>query len=209
MTNARPPIEVFADIWCPFAHVGLRAVQQQRGLAQRVGVPLRVRSWPLELVNRQPLDPSRTADHVEDLKRQVAPELFRGFDPAHFPRSTMDALALAAAGYRKDDATGEAISFALRDALFEAGLDVSDPVVLDGIARPHGVAVAAVDREAVQRDWDEGTRRGVQGSPHFFCGDSSVFCPSLSITGAPGAEHLRLEVDRARLHDFLKGCFGA
>jgi hypothetical protein len=66
-----------------------------------------------------------------------------------------------------------------------------------------------VDREAVHRDWDEGTLRGVHGSPHFFYGESSVFCPSLSITRAPGADHLTVEFDRTRLHDFLAVCFGA
>jgi len=184
-------------------------VRRQRALAQRSDVLLRVRSWPLELVNGVPLDPAGTAHHVDDLKRQVAPELFRHFDPAHFPTSTMEALALAAAGYRRDDATGEAISFALRDALFEMGLDVSHPAVLEGIAAAHDVSVTAADCETVCRDWDEGVHRGVQGSPHFFCGESSVFCPSLSITREQGAGHLSIELDTARLHDFLTACFAA
>ena len=28
-TTPGPTIEVFADIWCPFAHVGLRAIEEQ------------------------------------------------------------------------------------------------------------------------------------------------------------------------------------
>ncbi len=41
------------------------------------------------------------------------------------------------------------------------------------------------DRAAVLADWHEGQRRGVLGSPHFFCGDTDVFCPSLDITKDP------------------------
>ena len=44
-------IEVFADVLCPFTHVGLRAVAEQRARAGRDDVVIRVRAWPLELVN--------------------------------------------------------------------------------------------------------------------------------------------------------------
>ncbi len=78
-------IEVYADVWCPFAHVSLRSVVQP---AQRVGahdLTLRVRAWPLELVNGVPLDPKVTAAHVAELRTQISPELFAGFDPGAFP----------------------------------------------------------------------------------------------------------------------------
>ena len=41
------------------------------------------------------------------------------------------------------------------------------------------------DSAGVLVDWHEGVRRGVLGSPHFFCGDTDVFCPSLDITKDP------------------------
>ena len=48
-------IEVWADVWCPFAHIGIRRLVEER---DRRGseVHLRVRAWPLELVNGRPLD---------------------------------------------------------------------------------------------------------------------------------------------------------
>ena len=54
-----PVIEVFADIWCPFAHVGLLAIAEERIRTGRFDVAIRVRAWPLELVNGVPLDPDR------------------------------------------------------------------------------------------------------------------------------------------------------
>jgi hypothetical protein len=50
-------IEVFADIWCPFTHVGLRAIDEQRWIRARGDVGIVVRSWPLELINGAPMDP--------------------------------------------------------------------------------------------------------------------------------------------------------
>ena len=112
-------IEVYADIWCPFTHVGLRTVLRRRGELGRDDVSVRVRSWPLELVNGEPLSAKSTAEHVEELRKQVAPDMFTCFDSDHFPWSTLPALALACAAYRLDDRTGEVVSLALRDALFE------------------------------------------------------------------------------------------
>jgi len=168
----------------------------------------RVLSWPLELVNGKPLDPMITANHVDDLPTQVAPDLFTGFDPEHFPRTTLPALTLAAAAYRQDGRIGETVSLALREALFEKGRDISHPDVLADMASAHGVAsVDAEDHEAVRREWHEGESRGVKGSPHFFCGDINVFCPSLDIsTDEEG--HLRLQRNFELLNVFLADCFG-
>jgi predicted DsbA family dithiol-disulfide isomerase len=164
-------IEVYANIWCSFAHVGLRTVIQRRTTLGRDDMALRVRAWPLQLINQRPLDPATTASHVEELRSQVAPYLFAGFDPHQFPRTTLPAPALAAAAYRNDDQTGERVSLALRDALFEHGQDISDPNVLARIADTQGLVGAwPADERHVLSDWDEGRSRGVKGSPHFFCG---------------------------------------
>jgi len=200
-------IEVFADIWCPFAHVGLRAVEEQRARTGRMEVALLVRAWPLELVNGAPQDPVVTEEHADELREQVAPELFRNLDVDNFPTSTLDALALANRAYRTDLAAGERTSFALRDALFEEGRDIADPVVLEYLAHDLGIAMPdESDRAAVLGDWDEGRRRGVQGSPHFFCADADVFCPSLDIAKDP-AGGLSVERDASRLAAFLDRCF--
>jgi hypothetical protein len=48
-------------------------------------------------------------------------------------------------------------------------------------------------------------RRGVLGSPHFFCGDTDVFCPSLDITKDP-TEGVSIVMDASRLTEFLARC---
>ncbi len=200
-------IDVYADIWCPFAHAGLWSVRRRREQLGLRDVTIRVRAWPLELVNGAPLDVAATVEHVNDLRAQVTPDLFVGFDPAHFPKTTLPALALEAAAYRFDDEIGEAVSFALRDALFEAGRDISDAGVLESIARAHGVPnVSDDDDRAVRSEWRAGEARGVEGSPHFFCGDDEVFCPSLDIASREdGSLQIRRNIDA--LDEFLSDCF--
>ena len=61
------------------------------------------------------------------------------------------------------------------------------------------------DRAGVLADWREGVRRGVLGSPHFFCGDTDVFCPSLDITKDP-IEGVSIVRDASRLTEFLARC---
>jgi predicted DsbA family dithiol-disulfide isomerase len=202
-------MEVFADIWCPFAHVGLQTVYEQRARSGRVDVAIWVRAWPLELVNGRPLDPSITAEHADELREQVAPNLFRHLDVNQFPSSTLEALALANRAYRTDFQVGERANFALRDALFESGRDISDLSTLNNIARDLGVAMPdESDRAGVLADWHEGQRRGVLGSPHFFCGDDDVFCPSLDITKDP-VKGLSIVRDTSRLTEFLSRCLPA
>lgn len=203
-----PLLEVFADVACPFAHASFRTLRARRQAAGREDVVLHVRAWPLELVNGRPLDPKATADHVADLKDQIDNDMFSGFDTAHQPATSLPALALAAAAYRADPRAGEAVSFALRDALFEGGLDIADPEVLDQLAASRGIPpVTESDRARVHADWEEGQRRGVKGSPHFFCGEEDAFCPSLDIEKRPDG-HLHLERNMAALDEFLARCWG-
>lgn len=205
-TISGPVIEVFADISCPFAHVGLRTIHTQRARAGRGDVAIWVRAWPLELVNGTPLDALATRDHVNELREQVAPNLFRHFDIARFPSSTLGALALANRAYRTHPHVGELVSFALREALFENGQDVSDSITLEHIAHTFGVDLPdESDRASVVSDWHEGQRRGVLGSPHFFCGSANIFCPSLRIKKDPVMGPL-ITRDTARLTDFLARC---
>ncbi len=200
-------IEVFADVCCPFTHVGLRAVVQRRDQLGRHDVVLRVRAWPLELVNGAQLDPVTTAEHVDELRSQVAPGLFAGYDPSHLPRTSLPALAVAAAAYRQGDRVGEAVSLALRDALFEQGRDISCPDVLGAVAAAHGLgAVGPEDDQRVRDEWCEGRVRGVKGSPHFFCGGFDAFCPTLEISrDSEGHVHLRRDLEA--LDVFLEECF--
>lgn len=200
-------IEVFADVACPFTHVGLRRFVERR---DRGGpqVRLLVRAWPLELVNGEPLDPDFVADEIDEIRDQVAPDLFVGFDRESFPATSMPAMALAAAAYALDVTTGEAVSLELRDLLFEQGTDIADPTVLAGVAERHGVAFDAADPalDAVHADHAEGQRRHVTGSPHFFTPAGDFFCPSLDVSRDANG-HLRITADPVGFEQFLDSCF--
>jgi len=201
-------VEVFADVCCPFTHVGLR-----RFVAARAGadlpVRLRVRAWPLELVNGHPLDPGHVAEEVEALTRTVARDLFQGFAPARFPATSLPALALAAAAYERSLEVGEEVSLALRDALFETGLDIADPATLAAVADRYGLEAPPVGAAApdprVLADYEEGRRRGVTGSPHFFVGEAGLFCPSLQVARDAGGAFV-VRDDPVALDELLARC---
>ncbi|MCZ7534641.1 MAG: DsbA family protein [Acidimicrobiia bacterium] len=190
-------IEVFADVSCAFTHYGLSHLAELRS-ARRLDFVLRVRAWPLEWVNDRPIDPDAVERQVTALRRGIAPDLFAGFDPEVLPTSSIPALGLAAAAYETDDETGEAVSFALRDTLFEHGRDISDPSVLDDVATRFGIDPPSPDAAdaAVRSDWADGQSRGVVGSPHFFTpGGDGVFCPSLEITKGEGGPQIEYRAD--------------
>lgn len=219
-------IEVFADVACPFTHVGLRRLVARRERLGRADVVLRIRAWPLELVNGAPLRPAAVDEEVEELRRVAAPDLFTGFDVGRFPASSLPALALAAAASSSGDPSsgdpssgdpsgsdpwgsdgrGEAVGLALRHALFEDGLDIADPGVLADVAATHGVeAPGPGHHQRVRSDWEEGRRRGVVGSPHFFVDGDDFFCPSLDVARVDG--RLRVTPDQAAFEAFLAVCF--
>ena len=200
-------IEVFADIGCPFTHVGLRRFVDRRAALGRHDVTMRVRSWPLEVVNGAPLDAHFIAEEVDDIRRQVAPTLFAGFTEAAFPSTFVPALTLAAAAYDQDLAVGEDVSLALRDLLFEQGVDVSGADVLERLADEHHVEVDLADPSRVLADHAEGVARGVIGSPHFFTPAGNFFCPALDVH-RDDSGHLHLAPDTDGFDRFISDCFG-
>ncbi|NTY63206.1 DsbA family protein [Mycolicibacterium sphagni] len=179
-------VEVFADILCPFTHVGLRTLIDRRSERGLTEPRLRIRAWPLELINGSPLDRHHVGAEISALRASVRPDLFGGFSVDSFPKTSMTAYALAAAADRAGDPVlVEEVGLALRNALFEEGLDIGRPDVIEPIAGRFGLE--PLDEEttsvAVQADWDEGRARGVVGSPHFFTEDGGDwFCPSLAIS---------------------------
>ena len=199
-------IEVYADVTCPFSHVGLRRLVERRDQLERHDVVIRVRSWPLELVNGKPLRGELVGEEIAELRAATTPDLFAGFNSNQFPRTSLPALMLEASAYLSDDRTGEEVSLALRTALFEQGRDVSDPAVLATIAASMGIAIPGPEAaQVVHADWHEGERRDVSGSPFFFVGDQGFFCPTLNIERVEG--HLRISVDRKASEAFFDLCF--
>jgi predicted DsbA family dithiol-disulfide isomerase len=200
-------VEVFADVVCPFTHVGLRRFVQARADAGAADVALRVRAWPLEVVNGEPLAADFVAEEIDDLRAQVAPDLFVGFDPDTFPGSTIALLGLAEVAYAQGLTTGESLSLVLRDALFERGRPVADPSVLSAMAADHGLTVPDADTAAalVEASYAEGRKRGVIGSPHFFLSADSWFCPGLDIERR--GHHLHIRADEGPFKAFLADAF--
>jgi predicted DsbA family dithiol-disulfide isomerase len=199
-------IEVFADIVCPFTHVGLRRLSEERHARGR-RVSLRIRAWPLEWINGTALGPELLTGEIDALRAQVAPEMFVGFDPTIFPITSIPAFGLVAAAYALDYPTGAAVGLAVRDALFEHGQDVSDEAVLLSIGRRFDVEPLEPKAAelAVRTDWERGKARAVQGSPHFFVGDRGWFCPSLEISHHN--DRFDIHVADEQMDDFYTAAF--
>jgi predicted DsbA family dithiol-disulfide isomerase len=207
VTESSPTIEVYADVACPFTHVGLRRLVARRAQLGRDDVRLLIRAWPLELVNGEPIAPALVAEEVDALRASVAADLFGGFTTGAFPASSLPALELAHAATRIDAETGERVGLALRTALFEEGRDIAHPAVLAALAAEHGVPVDPErDRAAVLAEWRAGRDRGVRGSPEFFVGGHAWFCPALDIERVD--DHLRITPDPEAMEAFLADCFG-
>jgi predicted DsbA family dithiol-disulfide isomerase len=204
---AMEAVEVFADVACPFTHASLRRFVAVRDDLGRDGPLLRVRAWPLEFVNGEGLAGSSLDPKIEALQDGPAPDLFRAFDPDTFPTTSLPALVVEAAAYRAGDAVGEAFGLAVRTALFEEGADVSDPEVLDQLRQAHGVPLPTPDDERqVRADYEDGRRRGVKGSPHFFTSESDFFCPSVEIRHDDGG--IQVSFDSEGFSAFTAAVFG-
>lgn len=174
-------LEVFADISCPFTHVGLTLVQRRLEQSSEM-VEVHVRAWPLEWVNDTPLAAADVERKVAALEQQLGPGFFDGIEPASWPDTTIPALNLAASAYRRDHQTGFAVSRRLRDRLFRLHHDVANPDVLGDCAAEFGLETPREDATpSVVEDYEEGQRRGVRGSPDFWVKDEEFFCPSLDI----------------------------
>jgi predicted DsbA family dithiol-disulfide isomerase len=195
-------VEVYADITCPFAHVGLKRVTQHvHEMAEPVDVI--VRAWPLEWVNGSPLAVEAVLVKGAALTDQLGVDDFSGLRSDAWPASTIPALNLTATGYERDPATGLAVGLDLRAALFERGEDVGDPDVLAQIAAAHGLPAPSTEpSDAVRSDYDTGLARGVKGSPHFFVGSDDFFCPALDL-GHDADGHLTARFDADMLAEFF------
>lgn len=200
-------IEVFADITCPFTHIGLRTLADHRRTLGRDDVRLILRAWPLELVNGAAMTADFVAEEIDELRSQVAPEFFTGFRADRWPASSLAPLRLTHDAYRMSDEIGERVALELRDRLFERGEDVSDPDLLAHVAAEHGVRAATPTDETdpVVAEWELGRERGVIGSPHFFAPGLDMFCPTLHIEKR--GEHLHIEWDQAGFDTLVDACF--
>jgi len=195
-------IEVFADISCPFTHVGLGVVVAKVADVDP-DVEIRVRAWPLEWVNGVGLDASSTAEKIDKLRAQLGNSYFAGFRVDSWPQTTIPALNLAAEAYAIGPAKGLKVSLELRALLFEQGIDISDLDVLAEVSDRHHLSdVGPEPHLHVVADYEEGQSRSVKGSPHFWVDDKNFFCPSLRVGHEPSGA-LTASFDPAGLADFM------
>ncbi|GIU84599.1 MAG: dithiol-disulfide isomerase [Acidimicrobiales bacterium] len=186
-------VEVWADVLCPFAHWSMRRLRE---LVSRIRgerwIEVRVRAWPLEWVNSSPWSATHVEDEVRALRVSCAPDDFREFDAANFPESSIILLGAIARANEVHPSLGEQVSYALRDAVFERGLPLGCMSELERVLASLGLPLPdrATAEALVRRDWDEGRRRGVDGSPHFFVGGRSWFCPMLRVRHDQGGYHV-------------------
>ena len=81
-------IEVFAELSCPFTHLSLRRIVARREDLGRSGPRLRVRPWPLELVNGEremPVvidSPTDFSERLANGVEEIAGEIVRNRLPA-------------------------------------------------------------------------------------------------------------------------------
>jgi predicted DsbA family dithiol-disulfide isomerase len=201
----RPVITVYADLWCPFAYVGLKRAMATNEVMDG-SVQLALRSWPLELINGAPLPQEKTHANATALRASVAPDLFAGIHDWVYPTSTLPALALAAKANVADLQRGTAVSMHLRHLLFEEGLDLSSDLVLNEVAETFAIAREPEDLHLVNLEYHEGQRRGVKGSPHFFCSSGEeIFCPTLDLSRDEEG-NLRVQQMVSRLEGFFARC---
>ena len=154
-------VEVFADVWCPFTHVGLRRFVDHRretGASTSACGFGRGRSNWSTASRSTSTSSSRRSPRSE---RSSRPTSSSGSIRSRFPTTTLPALELTGHAYRASTAVGEAVALELRDRLFERGEDIGSPDVLAEVAAAHGLDAAAADSvEIVESDWAEGTSRG-------------------------------------------------
>lgn len=199
-------IEVYADLWCPFAYVGLEAAVALLD-EHRLEVELVPRAWPLELVNGHPMDAGHARANALALRAQVAPSRFAAAEGTwRFPSTTLPALDLVAAARPLGPGTQMAVATALRVALFEDGDDLADEGVLDAVAARFAVdrADRGSARTTVLADYAAGQAAGVPGSPTFTCGTEQLFCPTLAISRDDAGLHVSTMLPR--LEGFVRRC---
>jgi 2-hydroxychromene-2-carboxylate isomerase len=119
--------------------------------------------------------------------------------------SSLPALALAASAYRIDLQSGERVSLALREVLFEEGRDLTNAAELLRIGQLSTLDDIGVGEADVRADFAEGRARGVIGSPHFFVDGEGFFCPTLAIERVDG--HLSISFDAKGFDEFIDRCF--
>jgi predicted DsbA family dithiol-disulfide isomerase len=179
-------LTVFSDLHCPWAYVF--SIRLRRARDGAGGLPVAWRCWPLELVNERGT-PWATLSQEVPVLTQLEPDHFAPPKRETWPSTLLPAMeALKVAGELGGAEAADRFDEAARRAFFLDNRDLSIRPTLADVAAEAGLDRAAFldafdgggHRRAVVADWQEGRRRGVEGSPHAFLPDGSgVFNPGV------------------------------
>jgi len=172
-------LTVFSDLYCPWAYVFSIRLRRARAAVGRP--PVAWRCWPLELVNDRGT-PWETLSQEVPVLTQLEPDHFSPPKRETWPSTFLPAMeALKVAGELGGPEAADRYDEAARRAFFLDRRDLSIRPTLAEIAAETGLDrtrfLDAFDggghRRSVVADWQEGRRRGVEGSPHVFLPDGS------------------------------------
>ncbi len=129
-------IEVFADVGCPFAHMGLSMLVDER--ARRESVRRETPGPGLATGDRQWQTGSKRGRRRKGRSAaasQLGTGRFHDFDGSAYASTFLPAMELTAAAFEADPRIGEAVALEVRDLTFEQSVDVADSAVLVGSGR--------------------------------------------------------------------------
>jgi predicted DsbA family dithiol-disulfide isomerase len=179
-------LTVFSDLHCAWAYVFSIRLRRARDEVGRP--PVAWRCWPLELVNRRGT-PWDTVSQEIPVLTQLEPDHFASPRRSTWPSTMLPAMeALKVAGELGGPEAADRFDEAARRAFFLERRDLSIRPTLVDLAAEAGLDRAAFEdafdggghRRSVVADWQEGRRRGVEGSPHAFLPDGTgVFNPGI------------------------------
>ena len=172
-------LTVFSDLHCPWAYVF--SIRLRRARTAVGEPPVAWRCWPLELVNDRGT-PWETLSQEIPVLTQLEPDHLAPPRRQTWPSTLLPAMeALKVAGELGGPEAADRYDEAARRAFFLDRRDLSIRPTLAEIAAETGLDRArfldAFDggghRRSVVADWEEGRRRGVEGSPQVFLPDGS------------------------------------
>jgi predicted DsbA family dithiol-disulfide isomerase len=173
-------LTVFSDLHCPWAYVfSIRLRRARAGVGEP---PVAWRCWPLELVNQRGT-PWQTLSQEIPVLTQLEPDHFAAPRRETWPSTMLPAMeALKVAGELGGPEAADHFDQAARRAFFLDRRDLSLRPTLADLAAESGLDrtrfLDAFDggghRRSVVADWQEGRRRGVQGSPQVFLPDGTA-----------------------------------
>lgn len=218
-------IQVWSDLLCPFAYVGLLRLRRAR---ERLGlngtVRLEHRTFPLELFNGP--HPRRGTDTEAVGLGQIEPDAeFRVWSAADdlYPHTVLLAAEAVHAASAQDLDAGEALDLALRRAFWTQSRSISHRQVILDVAGelPAGtIDVAALaagldsgrHRASVMADFAVSQTGAVAGSPTFRLADgSAVTNPGIAVhwDGPWASGFPVVDSDDPAVYDGLLGRAGA